>query len=189
LRKAAAAVVALLQLAILRGQVKMAVQVVEQLETLEELAVRLLDWELRVKDLTVDYLPSWLHGQAAVAVDLQVSVQLQLTTRRPPEKAEVEHSIRFLALQFAMQPVEVREHSLVMRLVQRVIAAALLHQMVVPERLVQARRLHQLQILVLVVEALVGQQALIWSAETVLVESSSFDMQCQQFQSQHHLPD
>jgi hypothetical protein len=88
-----------------------------------------------------------------------------------------------------MQLVEVREQTLVIRLVQRVIAAALLHQMVVPERLVQARRLHQLQILVLVVEALVGQQVLIWSAETALVESSSFDTQCQQFQSQHHLLD
>jgi hypothetical protein len=130
-----------------------------------------------------------MRGRAVAAVVQQVLVQRQKTICPLREKAEAEHSIRFLALQFAMQPVEVQEQEMDIRLEQRVIAVVPLHQMVVPERLVQARPLHQLQILVLVVEALVGQQALIWSAETVLVESSSFDTQCQRFQSQHHLLD
>jgi hypothetical protein len=97
---------------------------------------------------------------AAVA-DQQVSAQRQLTTRRPPEKAEAEHSIQFLALQFATQPVAVQEHKLATRLVQRVIVAALLHQMVAPEPLAQARPLRQLQELALVAEVRVGQQVLI----------------------------
>jgi hypothetical protein len=98
-----------------------------------------------------------LRGQVAVAVDQQVSVQLQLTTRRPPEKAEAEHSIQFLALQFAMQPVAVQERKMATRLVQQVIVVALLHQMVVREPLAQARPLRQLQELALVAEARVGQ--------------------------------
>jgi hypothetical protein len=110
-----------------------------------------------------------------VVVDQQVSVQLQLATRLPPEKAEAEHSIRFLELQFATQPVVVQEHNLAIRLVQRVIAAAPLHRMVVPEQLVHSRPLHQLRILVLVVEARVGQQVLIWSAETALAELLLFN--------------
>jgi hypothetical protein len=154
-------VVAPSQLVILRVQEKLVVQVVEPLETMQVMEVPLLDWELRVKVLTADYLPYWLRGRAAAVVDQQVSVQRQLTTRRPPEKAEAEHSIRFLELQFATQPVAVQERKLATRLVQRVIVAALLHRMVVPERLAQARPLRQLQELALVAEVRVGQQVLI----------------------------
>jgi GMP synthase PP-ATPase subunit len=53
----AVAAVVPLQLVILRVQEKLEVQVVEPLETMQEMEVRLLDWELRVKVLTVDYLP------------------------------------------------------------------------------------------------------------------------------------
>jgi hypothetical protein len=42
-----------LQLVILRVQEKLEVQVVEPLETMQVMEVRLLDWELRVKVLTV----------------------------------------------------------------------------------------------------------------------------------------
>jgi hypothetical protein len=168
LRKAVAVAVVPSQLVIPRVQEKLVVRVVEPLETMEVMEVPLLDWELRVKVLTAAYLPYWSRGRAVVVVDQQVSVQLQLTTRPPPEKVEEEHSIRFLELLFAMQPVVVQEHKLDMWLVQRVIAAAPLHRMVVPERLVQARPLRQLQELELVVEARVGQQALIRLAETAL---------------------
>jgi hypothetical protein len=102
-----------------------------------------------------------LRGRVVAVVDLQVSVQLQLTTQPLLEKAEAEHSIQFLALQFAMQPVVAQEHKLATRLVQRVIAAVLLHRMVVPERLAQARPLRQLQELALVAEVRVGQQVMI----------------------------
>jgi hypothetical protein len=54
LRKAVAVVVAPLQLVILRVQAKLVVQVVEQLETMQAMQVRLLDWELRAKVSTVD---------------------------------------------------------------------------------------------------------------------------------------
>jgi hypothetical protein len=163
------------QLVIPRVQEKLVVRVVEPLETMEVMEVPLLDWELRVKVLTAAYLPYWLRGRAVVVVDQQVSVQLQLTTRPPPEKVEAEHSIRFLELLFAMQPVVVQEHRLAMWLVQRVIAAAPLHRMVVPEHLVQSHPLHQLRILALVAEAQVGQQVLIWSAETALAELLLFN--------------
>jgi hypothetical protein len=116
-----------------------------------------------------------VRGRAAAAVDQQVSVQLQLTTQLLPEKVEAELSIRFLALQFATQPVVVQEQKLAIRLVLRVIAAAPLHRMVVPEHLVQSRPLHQLRILALVVEARVGQTLLIWSAETALAELLLFN--------------
>jgi hypothetical protein len=49
-----AVVVAPLQLAMLRVQAKLVVQVVEPLETVQVMQVRLLDWELRAKVLTVD---------------------------------------------------------------------------------------------------------------------------------------
>jgi hypothetical protein len=46
-----------LQLVTQRVQEKLEVREVEPLETLQVMEVRRLDWELRVKDLTVDYLP------------------------------------------------------------------------------------------------------------------------------------
>jgi hypothetical protein len=49
-----AVAVAPLQLATLRVQAKLVVQVAEQLETMVVMEVRLLDWELRAKVLTVD---------------------------------------------------------------------------------------------------------------------------------------
>jgi hypothetical protein len=51
-----AVAVARLQLVILHVRAKPVVQEVEQLETMEAVQVLLLDWELRVKVLTVDHL-------------------------------------------------------------------------------------------------------------------------------------
>jgi hypothetical protein len=156
-----AAAVAHLQLVILRVQAETVGQVVEQQETMRKMQAQLLDRELRVKVLTVDRLGYWVRGRAVVAVVQRVLVQRQLTTCPLRVKAEAEHSIRLLALQFAMQPVAVQEHALLIRLVLRVIAAVPLHRMVVLVRLVQSPPLHQLQILALVAEALVGQMILI----------------------------
>jgi hypothetical protein len=110
LRKAEAVVVAPLQLAILHGQVKMAVQVVEQLETMEAMQVRPLDWELRDKALTVDLLPHWVRGRVVAVVVQPVLVQHQLTMCLLRVKAEAEHRIRFPELQFVMQLVVGQEH-------------------------------------------------------------------------------
>jgi hypothetical protein len=88
-----------------------------------------------------------------------------------------------------MQLVVVQELKLAIQLVLRVIAVAPLHPMVAQVQPVQLLPQHQLQILALVAEALVGQQALIWLAETAPPESSSFDMQCQLLPLQHPLLD
>jgi hypothetical protein len=88
-----------------------------------------------------------------------------------------------------MQLVVAQELKLAIQLVLRVIAVAPLHPMVAQVQLVQLLPQHQLQILVLVAEALVGQQALIWLAETAPPVLSSFDTQCHQLQSQHQLLD
>jgi hypothetical protein len=119
-----------------------------------------------------------------VVVAQPVWEQHRSTTRPLLEKAEAEHSIRFLELQFATQPVVVQELKLAIRLVLQVIAAAPLHRMVAPEQLVQSRPLHQLRILALVVEARVGQTVLIWSAETALAELLLFNTHLIQL----HLP-
>jgi hypothetical protein len=69
-----------------------------------------------------------------------------------------------------MQPEVALEQTRGIRQEQLEIAAASLHRMVVPVRLVQALQLHQLQTVAQVAVVQVGQQVLIWSAETAQVE-------------------
>jgi hypothetical protein len=97
-------------------------------------------------------------------------VRHQRVTLHLLEKAAEEHLIPLRELLFVMQLVAVRVPKAAIQLEQLVIAAALLLQMVALVLLVQALQLHQLQTLAQVAAVQVGQQGLIWLAETVQVE-------------------
>jgi hypothetical protein len=99
-----------------------------------------------------------------------VQVWHQRTTLLLLEKAAAEHLIPSRAHLFATQPVEAREPKLAIRQELLVIAVPPLHRMVAPALLVQALQLHQLQTVAQVAAVQVGQQGLIWSAETAQVE-------------------